>query len=277
MFSLDIVKEFENDDVLFDHRIMHQPPPSLICLHTHDIFEILFFVRGNISYYINGRIYPLKPHDLIITRPAQPHQIILNENTEYERYLLQFNERILPPPLLARLASDKDLINMKDIPLIHELYLRMDTYCDRLDAEMLGHLFPALVQEVLCNFLITAESTDAPDSMTVHPTLNRALAYIDRNLRFITSIDAMCRELYITKSHLHHLFIEHLQTTPKRYITEKRLFRAKRELHQGKPPTVVSQECGFADYTSFYRNYKNYFGYAPSEEQLSYPRREILS
>ena len=275
-YSLDTVKEFENEDIHYDHRVYHRPPPSLVNLHTHDTFEMLYFIRGNASYYVNGKFYPLRPHDLILTPPAHPHQIFLDEETPYERYLLQFQERTVSSALLTALLSDKDIINMTDVPLLRATFERIDTYCERLSAEILDALFPSLICEVVSNFIIEDQPPTA-ENLTVHPKLERALAYIDNHLPHITSIEQLCRELYLTKGHLHHLFVTHLQTTPKKYITEKRLFRAKRELRQGKTPTTVYQECGFADYTSFYRNYKSFFGYPPSREILTDPKREILS
>lgn len=276
MYALDTVKEYENTDVYYDHRIYHRPPSSLVNLHTHDMFEMLYFIRGDASYYVNGRSYALRPHDLILTRPAHPHQIFLNEQTPYERYLLQFTERTVPLALQAALVSDKDVINMSDVPLLFATFSRLDTYCDELNTDILHALFPATICEVLSNFIL-GDQRPIAEHLTFLPTLERALAHIDRQLPHIRSIEELCRELYITRGHLHHLFVTHLQTTPKRYITEKRLLRAKHELRQGKPPTTVYQECGFADYTSFYRNYKRLFGYAPSEEQFADPSHSIIS
>ena len=277
MYSLDIVHEFSNQDLLYDHRIFHFPPPSLIALHTHECYELLYFVHGNVSYYIDGHFYRLRPHDLILTRPSQPHQIVLDENTEYERYLLQFNERIVPSALLSRLPRDKHIISTEDVPLIFQSFQRTDAYCAKLDVAVLDHLFSALVCEILSNILMDERPDDLSDTLTAHPTLDRALSYIDQNLHHSLTVEHLCRELYVTKGHLHHLFLKHLKTTPRRYIVEKRLFRARRELRQGKPPMLVAQECGFSDYTSFYRNYKFVFGYPPSEETSIDPIENILS
>ena len=277
MYSLDIIREFSNADILYDHRVFHFPPPSLIALHTHECYELLYFVRGNVSCDINGDFYRLRPHDLVLTRPSQPHQIVLDENTDYERYLLQFSKHLLPEALLERLPADKHIINTEALPLIYQTFQRMDAYCEKLDNDVLCHLFPALVCELIANFLMDERPEALPDISTAHPTLDRALSYIDQNLQSPLTVEHLCRELYVTKGHLHHLFLKHLQTTPRRYIVEKRLFRAKRELRQGKLPTLVAQECGFADYTSFYRNYKFFFGYAPSEEKFIDPIEDVIS
>jgi AraC-like DNA-binding protein len=82
----------------------------------------------------------------------------------------------------------------------------------------------------------------------------------------LDGIDEICNELFITKSHLHHLFMKHLNITPKKYITSKRLAMAQREISFGAKPTDVYVKCGFSDYSTFYRAYKNQFGRPPSEK-----------
>ena len=70
-----------------------------------------------------------------------------------------------------------------------------------------------------------------------------------------------------TESYLYRLFKRELFKTPKKYLTEKRLLHAQRELKKGGKPTEVAEACGFDDYTTFYRNYVDHFGKAPSEER----------
>ena len=60
-----------------------------------------------------------------------------------------------------------------------------------------------------------------------------------------------------------------LMKTPKKYITEKRLLYAQNQIKKGRRPTDVSVECGFDDYTTFYRNYCAEFGRPPSAELVS--------
>ena len=208
MYSLDIIREFSNEELLYDHRIFHFPPPSLIALHTHDCYEILYFVRGNVSYYVDGHFYRLRPHDLILTRPAEPHHIVLDENTDYERYLLQFTPQRLPAALLDRLPADKHIINTASLPLVLQSFLRMDSYCETLERDVLDHLLPSLVCELLANFLMDEHQGESPDGSTAHPTLDRALSYIEQNLQQPLTIEHLCRELYVTKGHLHHLFMK---------------------------------------------------------------------
>jgi AraC-like DNA-binding protein len=95
-----------------------------------------------------------------------------------------------------------------------------------------------------------------------------AIAYIEEHLTTLTGLDEICRGLYITKSHLHHLFTEHLQITPKKFIVSKRLALAQREICSGGRPTEVCRRCGFADYSSFWRAYTAHYGRRPSEKPV---------
>ena len=90
--------------------------------------------------------------------------------------------------------------------------------------------------------------------------LQKAIDYIEQRLFSDLSVEEICSELFVTKSHLHHVFKNELGTTPKKYITEKRLILAKREITAGEKPTSVFRHCGFQDYTTFYRADKLFFG-----------------
>ena len=69
----------------------------------------------------------------------------------------------------------------------------------------------------------------------------------------------------VTESYLYRLFKNELRLTPKKYIMQKRLLYAENLIMRGSRPTDIYAECGFKDYTTFYRNYTTSFGHSPSE------------
>jgi AraC-like DNA-binding protein len=113
--------------------------------------------------------------------------------------------------------------------------------------------------------VIIATEGERATAAQLTPTVQEAVKYIEENLCTVGGIDEICRELYISKSHLHHLFATELDTSPKKYILDRRLDRARQALATGERATEIYSECGFGDYTTFYRNYRSYFGHAPSE------------
>ena len=52
-----------------------------------------------------------------------------------------------------------------------------------------------------------------------------------------------------------------------KYVLEKRLILANKKIRQSVNPTVAASECGFADYSGFYRQYKKMFGVSPAKSK----------
>ena len=141
----------------------------------------------------------------------------------------------------------------------------MDYYCNKLSGDALRRTLIYLIEEVFLNILIKTNAQLKNYKLENNSIIMRAINYIDDNLLTITNIEEICDELYISKSNLHHLFIEHLNISPKKYIIEKRLNYAQRKICDGKKTTDVAEKCGFYDYSAFFRAYKKRFGYSPTD------------
>jgi AraC-like DNA-binding protein len=100
----------------------------------------------------------------------------------------------------------------------------------------------------------------------INPLLSDALAYINRNIFTLKSVKEVSDALFVTESYLYRLFKRELKNTPKKYIQDKRLLYAQKLISKGRRPTDVFEDCGFNDYTSFYRGYVKFFGYPPSRD-----------
>jgi AraC-like DNA-binding protein len=78
-------------------------------------------------------------------------------------------------------------------------------------------------------------------------------------------MDELSRHFFISKYHLSREFKKHTGTTLYRYVVQKRLILAKGLILQGNPITAVYEQCGFGDYSNFFRAFKNEYGTTPQE------------
>jgi len=232
--------------------------------HTHDICELLFLKKGDMTYMVEGKSYRLSKNTLVISRPLETHAILCNTTCDYERYNILFNETRVGADIYCRIPDSISVINFNGNDLVNNLFKKMEYYCLRGENALLKNILQNLTEEVLYNILLSADETQQDTLSTANPVILQAIDYINANITTPLTIEAICSELYITKSHLHHLFITHLNISPKKYITAKRLHLAQKELLSGSSPTDVCARYGFANYSTFYRNYKQYFGTAPS-------------
>ncbi len=272
-----IISEFSSDKLIFDHKICTEPTKKSFPHHSHAACELLYFVEGDASYYIEGRVYKLSAGDLLLVRSALHHGLLIESDKLYERYDIMFDESLLPHEISARIPDGTELISCAEYPSVREIFSRIEYYAEKLTPELAYGAYTACLYELLCNFVIGTSSEKAANAESGNSIVTAALKYIEENLTLPISIADIAANLYITKSYLHQLFIDNLHTTPKKYITEKRLLLARREILCGKNPTCVYLECGFFDYATFYRNYKATFGVSPSDERRGEMPKEILS
>ena len=263
------IAEFRSKRLVYNHMKYTEIEPYFIPPHYHDVFEILYIKNGDLTYHVEGKKYRVKKNSLIITSPLSNHNIDINTLDIYERYDFLVENKVIKESILQRLPAEMNVINLNEYPQIAEIFTKIDFYVNYFEGDELKKVLSNLVEEVFYNIIIIAENfsqNQTNGSYTANAVIAAAIEYIDQNLSSNFSIEDLCRELFISKSYLHGLFMEHLQTTPKKHITSKRLLFAQRKLRQYAKPTDIYADCGFADYSSFYRAYKKYFGYPPSEE-----------
>ena len=235
--------------------------------HTHDVCEILFLKKGTPKYFVEGKNYRLGKNCLVLSRAGDRHKIYFDEPGSYDRYNILYDEKKLPFDLYSKIPANVDIINFDGNSVVCDLFKKTDYYYEHFEGEKLGKLLSGIVEEIFFNISIAIEENSATNiSASANPLITAALGFIEENLTSNLSIDIICEKLYITKSHLHHLFISHLQISPKKYILSKRLNLAKKAIRSGQRPIEACMQSGFSDYSTFYRDYKNFFGHCPSEE-----------
>ena len=273
--SRQFISKYEDGKILYNHIIM-QENNIAFDVHTHDICEIIFIKKGEVLAMIGAKTYKLHRGSLIIFRPHIPHRIIV-EGSKYERYDIIFDEKVLANKMFGKIPEDIDVINCGGNDMVENLFRKMDYYYMNFEGENVRLLVTNIIEELVLNLTLIANDELNQGLVSVNPVINRAVEYIDEFYTEKITVEDICNKLYITKSHLHHLFMNNLQTSPKKYINYKRLAKARDLIRLGGKPTDVYITCGFTDYVTFFRNYKNQFGHSPSEELKTQIQRKIES
>lgn len=125
--------------------------------------------------------------------------------------------------------------------------------------------------------------------MPLHPEVYRKLVqaklFIDNHFREPIDLEQISRQALLSRYHFHRLFRQVYQTTPLRYITQKRLEKARALLAENKQVTEVCNEVGFESIGSFSVLFKKEIGFAPQyyrnkafqkkKEQEAIPQKAI--
>lgn len=270
-----MLSHFRSNDFIYTHRRTENP--YNFPMHNHDICELIYLKKGDVSYSVEGKVYPLTQNCLLLTHPLENHAVLINNPIPYERYNVLFDQKTLPSGIYNRISPNTIVLNFDSNPIVLDIFKKMDFYCENFHGLELQTILMHLTEEVMYNFALAAQHSEQNTVYTTNPVIQAALAYITENLHTPFNIDTICAELFVSKSHLHHLFMEHLKLTPQKYILSKKLATAQSNLRAGRKPTDVYADCGFTDYSTFFRAYKKYFGHAPSEEIHCNIERKIQS
>ena len=234
-------------------------------MHTHNAYELIYFLDGDATHVIEDRKYKLKKGDLIIIRPFSYHFIQIDTPVRYERYNILFDLDRHNIDGVELIPDDMEVINISGNVIIEDIFRKLDFYYERCDSNTFEKIIIHLLSELFYNISLFPEHS-SKDATTVSSMISKALKYINSNLREIEDIEEIANYLFVSESYLFRLFRKELHQTPKKYIMEKRLLWAQKMLLSGKRPTDVCDQCGFSDYTTFYRNYTTFFGHSPSQK-----------
>ena len=257
---------FEIPELLkYNHHIVKNPSKKAFSGHLHNQYELLYFLSGNATHVIEDKKYKLKHGDLIITRPSKYHFIQMDSQADYERHKILFDHKRLGIDT-SPLPDGMVVVRIEDDGIIADIFKKLDHYSRIFDKERFTRVASLLIQEIIYN-LPLSEKTEDEGFAVINPLLSEALAYIAENLFTVKDISEVAGAVFVTESYLYRLFKKELFKTPKKYLIEKRLLHAQTRLKKGARPIDVASSCGFDDYTTFYRNYRAFFGHSPSEAE----------
>ncbi|SHE80013.1 Transcriptional regulator GlxA family, contains an amidase domain and an AraC-type DNA-binding HTH domain [Modicisalibacter ilicicola DSM 19980] len=96
--------------------------------------------------------------------------------------------------------------------------------------------------------------------------VRRAIAIIEQHLGELISVDELADRVGCSRRGLERSFRESLGVSPQKFSRDLRLRYGLWLLHfTSKSITEVGERCGFSDTAHFSRNFKDTFGYSPSE------------
>lgn len=268
----------------FQHNITKSSKP--VPLHTHNYYEVYCFLHGDAIYHIEGSSYQLKPYDILLINSNESHYVEFLSDAVYDRMCFHFRkefvEHIDKSGFLLAPFEKRDLgisnlfrtTNMKESNCKFFIDLMAADVSNR-EAHLSVTLF-SLLNELARYFTFLPDTDKSVETQT-----GEIIRYINDHIGEELLLDSIAEHFYISKIQLLRIFKKELGTTVHNYITLKRLVAAQQMLSLGNRPSKIFQDCGFTNYSVFYRAYKKHFGCAPSEkppanlqEKLEVPQRD---
>ncbi|PHK49392.1 AraC family transcriptional regulator [Staphylococcus edaphicus] len=245
-------------------------------LHYHDHYEIFFSLSGDLLYTIEGRKYQLDVGSMLIIAPYEFHQLNEQMDGHAERIGLRFDAQ-----LLERLSKNtidlaqcfntqsskfKNLLQCSESQK-RELYYLLQGLLNEQDSQKFGKVLAE--EAILTQFFIllnrvSIENETRTDDDPEAQLVRQVLDYMELHYADPISLEDLEKKFFVSRYKITQHFTRLVGYPPYRYLLHKRLQNAQRMLKNGHNPQQVAMQCGFTDYSNFYRRFKTFYGCSPS-------------
>ncbi|MBQ8416484.1 MAG: helix-turn-helix transcriptional regulator [Clostridia bacterium] len=234
---------------------VNSPKGRIETIRDRKTYGLSFCYEGQITYVHNGRKYVTD----------RDHAILLPQGESYTFYGDKSGEFPLINFVCREPLCDRHVV----IPLHdRERFLR--------EYEQMRSLF--LVEgsrmKLLSVFYGMLSRLLTPQAS---PTLAPALRYMEEHYgECDLTNERIARAAGISEVYFRKLFLSEMRTTPRQYLIELRINRAKQLLSEGKHKMVaISEKCGFSNPYHFCRSFKAATGETPTEYMMRNKRVQI--
>lgn len=256
----------------YSYRVTEKPQYNEITLHRHEAYEMLYFISGDAEGVFENQRKKLFPGDVVLIPPRELHGIEILSDRRYARAVINFAKLPVESGVLA-LFSQPCIINIAANVRIGGGFQRLRDYADQFSGNIRQQVMTGTIVELLYLLYATERQNIVRPKEQLTPFMNRCLQYMENHITEIGDLREICDYFHISRAYLFRAFKEAMETTPKKYIENRRLHIAKNLISVGESPTKVYLRCGYRDYSAFFRAYKRLFGCAPSGKK---PEKENM-
>ena len=224
----------------------------------HPYHEILYYIDGDATLLTEG--FDKKPRQgTVILIPRESYHFFkCDESDKFRRLKISFTEIVGFEQLSDEIMSGIRFFENLDSDVIALL----DKTCEKMQrGDGSAFSFGALL------ILLSSLDGDARHTSqhTRSKSISAALEYIDAHLTECIDVKTIAANTGVSSSTLSHTFKREMGISLHQYVTQKRMILARRLIDGGQLPTKIFSDCGFSDYSSFYKAYVAYFGHSPSK------------
>ncbi len=238
-------------------------------LHTHeDLYELHLHLNGRSVFDVEGRLFPMFFGGAVLTKPGESHGVRIQQDCLYERahFWIPVTALSSIDPSLTRCFGDRPFGQKNYVLLTPGAASHCAAELVRIDAlrgkpELASVGFAsllAILSEVSCASAETARLAERGSEL-----VTEAIRLIDEKVESIRSVEDLADRLFVSRVHLSRVFSRQMETTLSRYLTNRRVERAKELLRSGASVTEACFSSGFSNISYFIRVFKSSTGVTP--------------
>lgn len=226
----------------------------------HSYHEILFCMDANATLFTEGLQKRLQG-DVILLIPKGHYHFLRVHDEKFPRLKIAFPDSVISnTPCGDIMAELREVKNEAILSLLEKLCHIMEEQPSEKQGFYAYGVFMVLLAE-----LDRCRSGDAILSAQVeNGEQKQILRYISTHLSENLTVEKLAKEMNLSPSAITHNFKKEMGISIHRYITQRRLTLAHNLLRSGEKSSKIYMDCGYKNYSSFYKAYLSFFRCSPS-------------
>ena len=255
--------------ITFDFKSVEIVDELMFQKHIHPYSEILYVTGGIGEYLIEDKIYTLEKGDLMFIAPGKYHCPKIETLRGYCRVVINFDGSAVPRDLVRYATDDREFFRLPEGSAAERLVTQFPAFAGAIDEKYRETACRNLLETLLLSLRTDASERSEAQARRVSRACSEILRYINDNFTTLNSLNDIAGHFYLSKPYLNHIFKSSMHIGIMQYIRQKKIVYAQKLIENGEKPTQIYEKCGFANYTTFYRAYKNFLNASPFEAKKS--------
>lgn len=261
-------KPFNYNDLTFAHIFSEKVDKKDFFSHHHDNYELLYIINGSGVFFVDNIAFNFKSQSLIIIPPGKFHLVKELPKYNYERCVISFSPDLIPPVIATpQISYYSDLKNN-----IKDILAKFSLYSELYSKDVLYALYKSLLNELLINLSFNDSTDILPHKFQAPPIVIMAIKFIDSHINDRLTINLISQDLFCSQSKLQQTFRNTMNISIMKYVSIKKMYKAKEYLQEGISAQQVAELLGYKDYPTFYRCYRSVFKVSPTYKKRDTPK-----
>lgn len=237
--------------------------------HIHSTFSLGVNERGTSVYTNKNKKFTLEKNRLAIINPYETHSC--NSSSEIlNKYYMMYLDTSWCLKIQQIINKDiKDFVPVS-IELLRnkEFYDKYVILCKTVFEENSIKEKENALREFFLEFF--ALYINEEKSVLKDEIFEKIKNFIDENYKENISLEDLAKKFDLNQYYIIRLFKKHLNLTPRAYLINIKIDKAKNLLKEGISIVDTALECGFYDQSHFHRNFLNFVATTPKQYQLNF-------
>ena len=235
--------------------------------HWHEHIELHYVLEGRTTLRLGQREIPAREGNLVVVNSNELHAGYCDGT--HMRVLViifdmgDFYKELADKNVIFQSLVERDETIDAIMSAIQKEYSEQRIGYRLICKGELLHLIVHLAREYAAEVLTERESDSRKRRLERH---NTVLDYIQSNYTKQISNRELADIIHLSEDRFNHLFKESMGMPPLQYMNEVRMKKAMNLLKRKEGTVVeIADSVGFTDYNHFGRQFRRYYGCAPSE------------